>query len=125
MNQTPLISENDLVRIVQPNTPLRLHDAVKLAFPAGGMTVSGLRREIARGRLSYEMIAGKQFTTLANIAEMRRLCQTSAKDPDSGNGLQSQDVKHYGSSRMEASASPQDALRNRLKSIRQQRQSNS
>ena len=36
---------------------------------------------------AYELIAGKQFTTLANIAEMRRLCQTSARDLDSGNDL--------------------------------------
>jgi hypothetical protein len=32
-----------------PDTPLRLEDAVKHAFPFGGMTVSGLRREAARG----------------------------------------------------------------------------
>ena len=31
----------------------------------GGMTVSGLRREAARGRLAIEVIAGKHFTTLA------------------------------------------------------------
>jgi hypothetical protein len=30
--------------------PLRLADAVTIAFPHGGMTVSGLRREIRRGR---------------------------------------------------------------------------
>ena len=30
---------------ITPNTPLRLADAVKIAFPMGGMTVAGLRRE--------------------------------------------------------------------------------
>jgi hypothetical protein len=55
--------------------PLRLADAVRLAFPYGGMTVSGLRREIARGRLEVEVIAGKQFTTLGAIEEMRRRCR--------------------------------------------------
>jgi len=67
-------------QLVDPNTPLRPHDAVRLAFPAGGMTVSGLRREIARGRLAYQMIAGKQFTTHTNIAEMRRLAATFDSD---------------------------------------------
>jgi len=52
---------------IGPNTPLRLAEAVRIAFPSGGMTVSGLRREIARGRLAVEIIAGKQFTTLADI----------------------------------------------------------
>lgn len=40
--------------IVNPHigldTPLRLERAVELAFPEGGMTVSGLRREAAKGR---------------------------------------------------------------------------
>jgi hypothetical protein len=39
--------------IVNPHigldTPLRLERAVELAFPEGGMTVSGLRREAAKG----------------------------------------------------------------------------
>lgn len=62
-----------------PNTPLRLADAVTYGFPLGGMTVSGLRREIARGRLAVERIAGKQFTTLAAIEEMRELCRQPGK----------------------------------------------
>ena len=59
---------------ITPDTPLRLADAVKIAFPMGGMTVSGLRKEIRRKRLTVEVMAGKQFTTLAAIEEMRRLC---------------------------------------------------
>jgi hypothetical protein len=58
-----------------PDTPLRLDVAVREAFPAGGMTVSGLRKEIAKGRLEVELIAGKQFTTLLAIARMRELCR--------------------------------------------------
>ena len=56
------------------DTPLRLADAIEFAFPFGGMTVSGLRREASRGRLSIERIAGKDFVTLAAIEEMRKLC---------------------------------------------------
>ena len=53
------------------NAPLRLKIAVEIAFPAGGMTESGLRREAAKGNLVIETIAGKQFTTLNAIQEMR------------------------------------------------------
>lgn len=45
------------------------------------MTVSGLRREIARGRLKAEMIAGKTFVTLAGIDRMRELCRVQ-REPD-------------------------------------------
>ena len=50
--------------------PLRLERAVELAFPEGGMTVSGLRKEIGRGNLAASRIAGKHFVTLAAIKEM-------------------------------------------------------
>jgi hypothetical protein len=57
------------------DAPLRLARAAELAFPDGGMTASGLRREAARGRLTIERIAGKDYTTLAAIDEMRKLCR--------------------------------------------------
>src|SRR5258707_15386049 len=67
-----------------PDTPLRLEHAVQLAFPCGGMTVSGLRREAARGRLVIERIAGKDFVTLQAINEMRALCRDTQKVQDFG-----------------------------------------
>jgi hypothetical protein len=67
-----------------PEDPLRLKVAVKVAFPAGGMTVSGLRREARCGRLVIERIAGKDFTTLAAIEKMRGLCRLQQKDRASG-----------------------------------------
>ena len=60
---------------VDQNTPLRLSDAAKIAFPFGGMTSSGLRREAKRGNLEIERIAGKDFTTFAAIAAMREKCR--------------------------------------------------
>jgi len=72
----------DLSRITD-DTPLRLETAVKIAFPEGGMTVSGLRRERDRGNLAVEMIAGKEFTTLADIKEMRRKCREHQREPGS------------------------------------------
>ena len=59
--------------------PLRLALAAKVAFPDGSMTASGLRREAKRGRLVVERIAGKDYTTLDAIQEMRRLCRVEAK----------------------------------------------
>src|ERR1700758_666662 len=69
---------------IRPDTPLRLGVAAALAFPDGSMTASGLRREGARGRLVIERVAGKDYTTLAAIEEMRALCRQSPKDQGSG-----------------------------------------
>lgn len=71
---------------INPNTPLRLGVAAALAFPDGSMSASGLRREAARGRLVIERIAGKDYTTLANIEGMRELCRVEVQAPDCGSG---------------------------------------
>lgn len=77
------VARGNCMANISPDTPLRLSEAVKAAFPAGGMTVSGLRREIARGRLEAELIANKHFVTLAGIARMRELCTVSrVRQPD-------------------------------------------
>src|SRR5262245_21084539 len=69
---------------ITPDTPLRLSVAAALAYPDGSMTVSGLRREARRGRLTIERIAGKDYTTLADIDRMRQACRVQAKVPTSG-----------------------------------------
>ena len=66
-------------REVKPGDPLRLDVAAALAYPDGSMTASGLRREAARGRLAIERVAGKDYTTLAAIGEMRALCRVEAR----------------------------------------------
>jgi hypothetical protein len=66
------------------DTPLRLDVAARVAFPGGGMTASGLRREAARGRLMIERIAGKDFTTLNAIQEMRKQCRDNPRVRDYG-----------------------------------------
>jgi hypothetical protein len=70
---------NSEVGAVTPTTPLRLEVAARLAFPDGSMKLAGLRREIARGRLAYEMICGRHYTTLADIEDMRKLCRVAVK----------------------------------------------
>jgi hypothetical protein len=67
------------VRDISDDTPPRLDIAVKAAFPAGGITVAGFRKEIAKGRLDVELIAGKLFTTLGAIARMRERCRVIPK----------------------------------------------
>ena len=80
MNALPKI-EGAGIELIAPDTPLRLEDAVKIAFPVGGMTVAGLRKEIARGNLDVELIAGKHFTTLADIKKMREVMSQQGKGP--------------------------------------------
>lgn len=69
---------------ITSETPLRLAEAARLAFPDGSMKVSGLRKEIAKGRLVVERIAGKDYTTPANIGRMRELCRVERKAQDCG-----------------------------------------
>ena len=56
---------------ITANTPLRLAVAAKIAFPDGSITAQALRREASRGRLTVERVAGKDYTTLANIERMK------------------------------------------------------
>src|ERR1700730_18149631 len=69
------------VSSISRTTPLRLAVAAEIAFPDGTMKLAGLRREIARGRIAYEIIANKHYTTLADIDDMRRLCRVQANGP--------------------------------------------
>ena len=69
---------------VKPDTPLRLEVAAALAYPDGSMTGSGLRKEAGKGRLVIERVAGKDYTTLADIERMRALCRVQQKAPASG-----------------------------------------
>jgi len=92
---------------VTRDTPIRLVDIIGLAFPAGGMTVAGLRKERDRGRLAVERIAGKEFTTLAAIDRMRDLCRTELKARDCTS--RDEGRPRDGSSAMAPPVSPQAA----------------
>src|SRR6478672_11185891 len=108
---------------VGPDTPLRLEIAAALAYPDGSMTASGLRREAGRGRLAIERVAGKDYTTLAAIEDMRALCRVEARVPASGSvplGATRQAKLpngRFGSSSMPGGTSPQDALRAKLSEL--------
>ena len=101
---------------VTPETPLRLHVAAIIAFPDRSMTASGLRRESKRGRLAIERIAGKDYTTLADINRMRNLCRVEAKDRTSGCAphaaikMERSSAHQLGSSLMPVGISPRDAF---------------
>jgi hypothetical protein len=105
---------------IGPDTPLRLSVAATLAFPDGSMTASGLRRESVRGRLMLERIAGKDYTTLANIARMRDLCRVESNHPDCTSGPHGEtervgsEHRRSGLFLTEGNTSPQDALRAKI-----------
>jgi hypothetical protein len=105
---------------ITPTTPLRLKTAAEVAFPDGSMKLAGLRREIARGRLAYEVIAGKHYTTLADIEDMRRLCRVQAKNPGARSsqraGKAALVIKE-----LAGTSSPQSVLQARLSRRRQNR----
>src|SRR5580693_1794997 len=106
---------------ISPDVPLRLSIAAALAFPDGSLTAAGLRREAARGRLVIERIAGKDYTTLANIERMREQCRVDTKVHTYGCGPEKETVKDTrsggqgGSSSIAEGISPQDALRAKLR----------
>jgi hypothetical protein len=77
-------AEHDLPSQPELDTPLRLEDAIKHAFPFGGMTVSGLRTERDKGRITFERMANKDFVTLRAINEMRARCRDPQKTQDCG-----------------------------------------
>jgi hypothetical protein len=110
---------------ITPDTPLRLADAVKIAFPMGGMTVAGLRRERDRNRLIVEKIAGKEFTTLAHIERMRELCRDEAKEldfsskPRDETRAEKSPTEQPGSSETTVGMSAQAALQMRLQPRKQ------
>lgn len=59
--------------------PLRLEVAARIAFPYNGITAVGLRKERDKGRLVTAIVAGKEYTTLADIERMRELCRVHPK----------------------------------------------
>src|ERR1700676_1188279 len=71
---------------VGDDTPLRLAVTAALAYPDGSMTASGLRRESARGRLLIERTAGKDYTTLGAIRQMKDLCRLETRERGCGSG---------------------------------------
>lgn len=114
--ETPMRKATPRGEKFSSNAPLRLAVAATVAFPDGSMSASGLRRESARGRLLIERIAGRDYTTLENIEQMRKLCRVQAKDhvstcaePDPA-----LDEKQFGLSATAKGISPRDALARRL-----------
>ena len=73
------------------------------------MSASGLRKEAAKGRLTIERIAGKDFVTLAAIQSMRNLCQIRRRASDFGSGQPEGEKKPRGSSETDQSNPSLDA----------------
>ena len=101
---------------VGPDTPLRLDIAATLAYPDGSMTASGLRKEAGRRRLAIERVAGKHYTTLRAIEDMRALCRVPQKASVSGLAPKTETPMapsasaRFGSSEMDRAKSARAAL---------------
>ncbi len=102
------------VRAYTPDSPMRLDEAARIAFPLGNMTKSGVRREIERGNLDASRIAGRYFVTLLAIREMMDRCRVQKHHPDCGSDRQQPTVQQSGSSRTAAIAKAQAALKAKL-----------
>lgn len=104
---------------IDENAPVRLEDIIPIAFPAGGITLAGLRKEVARGNLAVEKIAGKLFTTLGDIKRMREKCRVKEKDPDSINDLRREDVRPPGLSETDQNSLARESLQHLVRKTRQ------
>ena len=62
--------------------PITLQEACAV-FPRAKLTVSALRAEAERGRLTIFRLGRRDYTTVAAMREMVRKCQENAKVPDS------------------------------------------
>jgi hypothetical protein len=96
---------------VAPGTMLRLDVAAELAFPDGSVSVAALRREAAAGHLTIYAIAGKHFTTLTNIQEMKTKCRVPVRAPDCGSDQPAKTEPKSTSSSMEARKQAQAAAK--------------
>jgi hypothetical protein len=67
---------------VEDKTPLRLDVAARIFFPDGSITGRSLEREAGRNNLDVMHIAGKTFTTLADIARMCERCRVPSSRLD-------------------------------------------
>ncbi len=57
---------------VSSTTPLRLSRVVEIVWPKGGVTVSGLRREAAKGRLQLTKLNEPSKSSCRPNARLRR-----------------------------------------------------
>jgi hypothetical protein len=82
---------------IDPNAPLPLKAAAKAAYPLGGMTGRGLRRQASAGLLKIEKHGKQLFTTLAAIGEMRQLCHVNDNQPACGSDRPVKIARQFGS----------------------------
>jgi hypothetical protein len=106
------------IQNVSKDAPLKLDLAAQLGFPDGSMSASGLRREAAKGRLVIERIAGKDYTTLEAIEEMRKLCRIDRKVSDYGSEKEKEKFHPLGSSVTDQNKYALDAAMTRAKKLK-------
>src|SRR5271169_6901194 len=95
-----------LTLTVDNDKPLRL-GVVAAQF---GLTAAALRAESKRGRLVISRVAGKDWTSVAEVQRMFGLCRSTPKESDSGFGRPEATKSRHGSSETAESKSARDAL---------------
>ena len=81
------------------------------------LTVASLRREAKRGRLAIWRVAGKDWTSLAEIERMFDRCRVEPKELDSGCDQLDPDTARYGSSKTADTSAALAAARLRLERL--------
>src|SRR4051812_43582744 len=104
--------------VVTPTTPLRLAVAAKLGFPDGSMSEAALRRCARSGKLTVERVAGRDYTRLCDIEEMRSQCRVSAKAQGS-DFKKPKTGRPSGSSATDSGPSAQAALKANVKRLKE------
>ncbi|MDR6817019.1 hypothetical protein J2X76_002192 [Neorhizobium sp. 2083] len=82
------------------------------------MTISGLRREIEKGNLASERVAGKIYTTLNDIADMRMRCRENQRErgfTGANHALVDPDNGSYSTERLSAARAAASSIALKLK----------
>jgi hypothetical protein len=103
---------------VTPSDLLRLKIAAQLGFPDGSVSAEALRREASAGHLNVYRVAGKLYTTLADIERMKDTCRVQAKGRVSPSS-KPQDAPPCGTSATDSGPSALDALKATAKVLKE------
>jgi hypothetical protein len=108
------------VRVTAPTDPhqsLRLEEAKRIAFPDGSISVASLRRELGARGLMHR-VANKDFTTLADIEELKRSCRVQAKGRISTSS-KPKAAQRSGTSATDSDPGALDALKAKARKLRE------
>jgi hypothetical protein len=110
-----MVEQANIRLAVDNDAPMRLA-VVAAQF---GLTAAALRTEAKRGRLVISRVAGKDWTSVAEVQRMFGLCRSPPKESDSGFDRPEATKNRRGSFEMAESKSARDALGLSLSRLRE------